>query len=458
MICRRFTIILLCSTLFCGIFAHFSSAEVVQAYRIPSEADLQWLLGHSTTDIPSVVELSPVVQISGERLAPPDKVPKEPDFAILISDSTVERLPVPENRKQTWDIPGLSIADARSKITSGHKPLEELSCENFQNDNSLCGCFTCTVCGDHHKRMKTVFCVPDMIGGSAWLKEYQVGTRRAAFTSPTMLLSRPNVAEHFNADVQNRIWADYRHWSNAVSFNQESRAVDQYSFGLETQILKGSSIEVRLPLFYQYGSKQDGGAASLELGNMSVFAKQILRQGSRWTFVGGIGASLPTAENWRPGVGILKNNAYYLVPFLGAQWHPNNITFGHIVVQADVPIEKNELILGSERVKVDGQQVMRTGVQFGRWIYRADHGKRACRFGVFAEIDYAAVTDRSAYWADARDTIYVSTAARKSTLSATVGMPMVFGKVTCTNALILPVSGNNRAFSAAYNFSLSRQF
>jgi hypothetical protein len=273
-----------------------------------------------------------------------------------------------------------------------------------------------------------------------------------------MLLSRPNVVEHFNASVQNRIWADYRHWSNAVSFNGENRAVEQYSFGIEKKILRGTSVEWRIPLFYQYGSKQDDGSTSVELGNMTVFAKQILRQGPRWTFVGGVGASLPTAEDWRPGVGVLKNNVYYLVSFLGAQWHPNISTFGHFVVQADVPIEKNELFFGSERIKVDGQHVIRAGAQLGRWIYRADHGKRPCRFGLFTEIDYAVATDRSAYWADTSNTMYVSADTRKSTLSAAIGMPMVFGKLTCMNTLILPISGNNRPFCAAYSFALSRQF
>ena len=558
---RRLVVVLLCCALFSGNFAHFSSAEVVQAYRIPTESSSQYSFSNTTVCIPSVAEPSeifqtsyipsrhvralvprcdnpcrpvglpepsipstpstvhnktytgiaaeedgktvetvedeavsnisfipdstdPILQMSGERLAPPAEVPREQDIAVLPSDSVVERLPVPDNREHLWDTPNFLVADARSGIVSGCEPFEEWSCSNLKDATNSCTCFTCVVCGDcrqnrnscknscgtsddedwcsplnqTYTRGATVFSVPNMIGNSAWLTGYHVGEGGSAFASPTMLLSRPNVAEHFNAEVQNRIWADYRHWNNAVSFNHESRAVEQYSFGLEKKILKRSSIELRIPLFYQYGSKQNDGSTSVELGNVSVFAKQILRRGPRWTFVGGVGISLPTAENWQPSTGVLKNETYYLVPFLGAQWHPNNSTFGHFVVQADVPIEKNELIVGSEQIKVDGQQVIRTGVQLGRWIYRADNGKRPCRFGVFAEVDYAVVTDRSADWADSSSTMYVNADARKSTLTAAVGMPMVFGKLTCTNALILPVSDGNRPFSAAYNFSLSRQF
>jgi hypothetical protein len=275
-----------------------------------------------------------------------------------------------------------------------------------------------------------------------------------------LLLSRPNVVEHFNAGVQNRIWADYRHWNNAALMNGTRRAVEQFSFGLEAQLLRKSSVELRVPLFYQFGSKQPLGntAASVELGNVSVFAKRVLLQGSCLTVSGGVGTTLPTAESWQPVNGVkLKNNAYYLVSFLGVQWHPNNRSFGHFIVQHDLPIEKNEL-LGTG--KIDGQQVIRTGVQLGRWIYRTDHGKQPCRFGVFAEVNYAVVTDGSPqYDSPNMDYYYVSAFdSRKSTLTAAAGMPMVFGKMTCTNSLILPISGSNRPFSAGYNFSLSRTF
>jgi hypothetical protein len=554
---HRFTVIVLCSAMFCDIFAYISAAEVVQAYRTPSEADLQWLRSNTTTLIPCVSETSeivqtayiptrhvhtfvpnadpcrpvglpepsippaptaipnkmntglvpdekegvvntistvpnaatPVVQMSGERLSPPAEVPREPDMIAMLPDSTIERLPILDNRTHRLDIPPCADADTCSRNDSCSDPFGELSCGTFRNAHAPCTCLTCIVCGDHRKHKEsgkngcnasddgdwndlshqmsrrdvTVFDVPSMIGSSAWFTGTRVGRTGAGgytFASPTMLLSRPNVAEHFNASVQNRIWADCRQWNNAVSFNNERRAVDQYSFGLEKKIGRRNSIELRVPLLYQYGSAQNSGATATELGNTSVFAKHVWKQGTRWTLTGGVGASLPTAENWRPDTSVLKNDAYYLVTFLGAQWHPNSSTFGHIVVQSDMPIEKNELISGSARVKVEGQQVIRTGVQLGHWIYRADHGKRPCRFGAFAEVDYAVVTDRSVYRAvaDAGDTVYVSADSRQSTLTAAVGMPMVFGKLTCTNALILPVTGNNHSFSAAYNFSLSRQF
>jgi hypothetical protein len=212
-------------------------------------------------------------------------------------------------------------------------------------------------------------------------------------------------------------------------------------------------------------------SATAELGNISLFFKQAMSQGPRWTFAGGVGASLPSAPSWEPFENArLKNSACSLVMFLGAQWHPNSKTFGHFVVQADIPTKENELIVVGEPVKkVAGQRAIRTGLQFGRWIYRADNDKRPCRFGLFSEVNYAVITagssaqnlqfntkDDSLY---EKQEMYVSAFnSRRSTLTAAIGVPMVFGKLSCMNSLILPISGNDRPFSVGYNVSLSRQF
>ena len=499
--CRFFAVaaaILLCFALFCGNFAcHFAYAEVVHAYRKPSESDLQWLLGGDpfpateslgivqvgftdtaasmlvprcgpcspvsvpipmpsippppqtvnsrmnaglVSDVDGVVNIAPiivdsptsVVQMTGERLPPPLEVPKETSLAVPLVDFSIEPLPMPDKREY--------FRDDSYFPTDPCRPVTDFGAE----------------CSNDYMN-KPRFYTPDMLGSSAWLTGYSVGENSTSFTLPTMLLTRPNVVERFNASVQNRIWADYRHWNHAVSLGSESRAVEQFSFGLEAQVLRQSSVELRVPLISQFSSKQMGNT-SVELGNVSVFTKQVLCQNARWTISGGMGATLPTAEDWRASNGArLKNNAYYLVSFLGIQWHPNNNTFGQFVLQTDMPMEKNELIFGTARQKIDGQQVIRTGLQLGHWIYRADHDNRPCRLGTFAEINYAVITDGSPlYHLNGVDVSAFET--QKSTLTAAVGMPMIFGKLTCTNSLFMPISGSRRPFSVGYGFSLSQQF
>jgi len=505
MMCRRFfavaAAILLCFALFCGSFAHSVFADVVHAYRKPSEADLQWLLDVdpvSASELPDIVQVgfsapsnrmlmprrgpcspaanvpsslssvpplpqtadstistglapepdgvvniapivvdsaAPVVQMTGERLPPPSEVPTEQSLVAPLTVSTTAPAPIPaalpNGGKHSWNVSDHSIVefDGGCGVPRNYKPR---------------------------------LFVPDMLGSSAWLTGYSVGTNNMEFVLPTMLLIRPNVVERFNASVQNRIWADYRQWNNAVSVNDKSRAVDQFSFGLEKQILRRSSVELRVPMISQFASKQTTGnpVTSVELGNVSVFVKQVLHQNSRWTVSGGTGVTMPTAEDCRlPVVAArLKNNTYYLVSFLGVQWHPNKNMFGHFVMQADLPIEKNEWVVGGVRQKIEGQQVVRTGFQLGHWIYRMDHCKRPCRLGVFAEVNYAVVTDGSPRYVLNNDVYVSGFDTGKSALTAAVGVPMVFGKLTCTNAFTLPISGGQRPFSVGYSFSLSRQF
>jgi len=512
----------LCCALFCGIVVHsvvsvsVVSAQVVHAYRKPSDADLQWLLGdvsvllptsgtsdimqvgfqvpgnnqlvshcepcepahlpkqhlippapqvighHTMTgiapDIDGVVGIAPtvndsarhVVQMANERLPPPSTLPTEPKVAVFALEPVVERLPIP-NDTNFFETP-------HSLITQD-LAMQDLTMQDM-------GEFRYKSTRKSFKQREAIFGVPDMIGGSAWFADYGVGgVGRGHFSQPNMLLSRPNVVEHFNADAKNRIWADYRHWNNAVSMDdgnnvKESRAVDQFSFGLEKRLLRRTSVELRVPLFAQFASHQTASrATAVELGNISAFLKQVLAKGSHWTISGGIGATLPTADDFRAsdGTGRLNNKLYYLTSFLGVQWHPNKDLFGHFVLQADVPVGKNELVVyGSDQLKVEGQQMIRTGLALGHWMYRNDCSKRACRLGSVVEVDYAVVTKGTPQYGNTLGVSAVN--ARKSALSAAVGIPMMFGNLTCTNSVILPISGSDRAFSVGYNFSMVQQF
>ena len=429
----------------------------------------------------------PIVQMSGERQPPPAAIPKEEqNESTPIMAPVLEQLPVPNEQKHFLDIPPCAA------VNSNCSSDPDLGCSSKEEGINLC--LACMICGkrcknkQHGSKNGTVSEVPDMIGSSTWFSDYGVGTSTwwnlftTQFFQPTMLLSRPNVIEHFNAEVQNRIWADYRHWNNAVSIGRpgteywnylvpdhKRQAIEQFSFGLEKKILRNTSLELRVPVIDQFSSNQSANdaARSVELGNISVFLKQVLKRAPRWTLSGGVGVMLPTAEDWQSPLYRcrLNNDMYYLVPFLGVQWHPNKNTFGHFVVQADIPIEKNELdFVGLEHLKVEGQQVIHTGVQLGRWIYRNDCGPRPCRLGCFAEVNYAVVTGGTSRQYLPQNLININSIyvdpldARTSSLTAAVGVPMVFGKLTCTNSVILPISGNEHPFSVGYNFSLSRQF
>ena len=509
MIYRLFAVISFSYILYFSSFSLGDVEHIVHAYRKPSEADIRWLFGDAAAPIPVAEGQSSVVQagyITSKipALVPhcepckPAQLPKNnrtvpsippapialnnrtnfglaPDeegvtnIASTIADSPdavlqmgADRLPPPTELPKNDDVavlPAIPPTDHSPPLLptlreKGRFPAPPIFSE------TVSGCGTST--RSYHNNRN----VPSMIGSGVWFGGYSVGTSGTfptEFTLPTMLRSRPNAVEHFNAQTQNRIWADYRTWNNAASIDDASRSVEQFSFGVEKQLMRRNSVELRVPVIYQFASDWlDDSTASAEFGNISVYIKQVLLCNPRWTVAGGGGVSLPTAEDWQPfAQSRLNNSAYNVVSFIGAQWHPNRKSFGHFVLQADMPMGKNELTYNTNSAKIKGEQVIRSGIQLGRWFYRIDHGWKSCRLGAFAEVNYAVVTAGSAgqSFTDGVNGVYVEALnARRSTLTAAVGLPMVFGKLTCTNSLTMPISGGNQPFSVGYNFSLSRQF
>ena|GEM_PF-2274765 len=463
--------------------------------ELPREGDI--VLAAAFLDTSELIE-----QMSTLRQAPPGDTPKELDISMPASpvrnviEERMPWLPNDQNNNQ----------ENRQKVRRG---IQQTGYAGHREAKSTCLCLTCILCGNHQKKQspKNAQCsdkswddeywmtqfndiygdetcstgrsrqcqaVPYgtyMIGTTPWLSGYSVAETAATsgFAMPSMLLTRLNITEHFDARVQNRAWSDYRHWNNAVALNGEERGIDQFSFGLEKTLLHNASIELRMPVVYQYASNPNDSTTALEVGNVSGFLKRVIYQNDRWTIASGGGLSLPTAKNWEPLQNArLDNKIYYLASFIGIQWHPNAATFGQFVLQTDTPVKKHELSYAGNSVEVKGQEFLRMGVQLGRWIYRSDYSSRPCRIGLLGEVHYVKVIRGSpAYEVFAPATTPTATPMsvsvsrfdpQESVLTASAGLAMVFGNLTCTNSFTLPMSGSGNPFSVGYNFSISRQF
>jgi hypothetical protein len=325
-------------------------------------------------------------------------------------------------------------------------------------------------------RLYTDWNIPEMAGDVAWTSGRFIGVtsqeNTAFFSVPTVLLSRLNLAEHFNAETTNRFWFDYRRINNATSVNttdfRKNRTVDQFTFGLETCLSHCMSVEARVPVVNQFASKQSGflnnqfDASATELGNLSLVFKYLLSRSNEFTFSGGIGVVFPTAKDWRLPDVLLKNKSYYLVPYLGLQWHPNENLFGHFLVQTDISVSDNQLRFGNEILKMNESTVVRLGWQLGRWFYRNELGTHSCRLGGFLELDWTLTTDHAEtgqILRDSKNIVFAGSAKNKpQPLNIVIGIPVLFGQLTITNAVILPLTDRDRTFSVGYDFSLSRRF
>lgn len=243
-------------------------------------------------------------------------------------------------------------------------------------------------------------------------------------------------------------------------------AVDQFTLGLEKRLFSCSSLELRIPFLNHFDSGAPSDSfdkSSLEIGNISLVFKYLFARTDNWTLAGGIGMMFPTAENWTipEWNASLKNKAYNLVPYFGVQWHPDHKTFGHFLLQVDIPVSDNELHLADMVDDVGEQTALRIGLQAGRWFYRNERGAHTCRLGGFLEIDYTTTLDNASgdgiHWSVYN--LYLPSRKRRAQpLNMVVGVPILFGQLSITNAVIVPLTSNDRQFPVAYNVSVSRRF
>ncbi|MDR2761733.1 MAG: hypothetical protein LBB88_03930 [Planctomycetaceae bacterium] len=342
------------------------------------------------------------------------------------------------------------------------------------NHNEQCNCWLCANLDN-----------PDMTGIGIFNSrvagfEISATNNISLHDSPNMFLSRADIATHFNAETRNRAWVDYRQFNNSVAtaislpngnYVAQDRAANLFTFGLERCIGIQSSLEVRIPLIYQFGSDSEFSnrfqnlyrAGGGELGNITLSAKYVFARTKKITLTTGLGVSLPTAEDWKITNynASIENKTYEIVPYLAFQWHPNDSVFGHLLVQTNIPISKNEIHFADQKSKIEESQLIQVGAQLGRWFYRNEYGMYSCRIGGFIEIDYAAAIDSAdnGIIADMNNNfIWLnSTENKPDRLNLTAALPVSFGQFSINNAVIVPIS-NNRPFSIAYNFSLCRKF
>ncbi|MDR2171605.1 MAG: hypothetical protein LBP59_15795 [Planctomycetaceae bacterium] len=328
---------------------------------------------------------------------------------------------------------------------------------------------------------------PDMIGnGILTTRITGFGNNNNIYNtiaSPNMLASRPDITTHFNAETRNRFWADYRQFNNAAKNNilanktvalSQNRTINLFTLGLEKRIGTQTSIEARIPLIYQYSSNAeffDGNQNwqnlhknnASELGNITLSSKYVFARTKRITLTTGLGVMLPTAEDWeiKNFNASINNKAYNFASYIAAQWHPNDSAFGHLLVQADIPINKNEITFNNQKTKIKESQIIQIGIQLGRWLYRNEYGMYSCRIGSFIELDYAIATNsaENKYLVDNNNNAFWinSTEKKPDRLNLTAGLPISFGQFSINNAVIIPLS-NNCPFSIAYNFSMCRKF
>lgn len=359
----------------------------------------------------------------------------------------------------------------------------------------------------------TATAVPDMIGdstfggGGFWIYagDSYYPDNDVLFYCPqsSAQLSRLNMAENFNAKVQNRFFTDWRHFSDTGTMDvstvywdagsgtyqnvaqTKTLNTDRVTFGFERLIGKKSSVEFRVPVIYSLGSKQSYNTFNNDLlnktewGNISLVFKREMHETQNFTFTGGLGLNMPTARDYECMIDLNNNNTasvnidnttWRLTPYFGFQWHPNRRTFGHFVSQLELPLSQSDVtftdVFGNTgAVKFYDQTLLRLNASVGHWFYRNEHSGFLTGVAGMFEVHYTQALDSACTRSVYTNCTYIgpdpsnntTTKSHPNVVNMVAAVPVEFGKTMVMNGFTFPVSGQQH-FEWEYNLSVNRRF
>lgn len=160
-------------------------------------------------------------------------------------------------------------------------------------------------------------------------------------------------SENNQATTQDRIIFQYSHYNNALEYPglAPSQSLDQYVVGFEKRLFDGRwSIDIRMPFTSgaQFNDTLNGFAMDAgNVGNLNVGIKRMIYQDSRRSMVVGLAVNTPTGSDVTGNISgsnfTVHNDTVRLAPYFGARLMPNERTFIHGFVQADLTTRGNDV-------------------------------------------------------------------------------------------------------------------
>ena len=197
---------------------------------------------------------------------------------------------------------------------------------------------------------------------------------------------RVKICEDNSPIPVDRVFFDYNHFENAIlSSGPQPRSLDadRYTPGFEKTFWDGmASVQLRVPVAHTQNSDVflDGtDPLDNEFGNMDVTLKFLLYRSDDFALAVGSAVNLPTAEGTRVFVTdntaptfTIADNAYHILPYVGALWTPDDRWFAQAFLQFDVAANGNQISqqgfgeIGSLR----DQTLLYLDLSVGCWLYR----------------------------------------------------------------------------------------
>jgi hypothetical protein len=254
-----------------------------------------------------------------------------------------------------------------------------------------------------------------------------------------------------------------------------------------------------------------------ELANISLIFKSLVWQQDSFVLSGGLGVTLPTAQDVHTGVAVtgevvfpdlpgftmdtnsafmmeFYNETVYLSPFLAWRYAPRSRWFHQGFLQFEFAANPSTFyieglaandflfnnalvgfydydVLNGFRGDLHVQDLMRLNLGFGYRICDRYHGDRLCRMTALTELHYTTTLEdatltqvpltvnATAGLAPLQEITVGNQENRVDILNLASGFSVQFGYWTFTNAAIAPLrSGSDRGFDFEFNSQAQRQF
>ena len=289
------------------------------------------------------------------------------------------------------------------------------------------------------------------------------------------------ISENTRPIPTDRIYFNYNHFHNALATEQFAPGVpggsvlgdanvDRYTLGFEKTFFDGnSSIDFRMPFVgsFNIDNGQGFAASSGNVGDLSMFFKDLLYADDMVALAAGMGIGLPTGDDvdflFFSQPATLHNDAVHLMPYVGAAIVPNEFWFFQMFFEIDFAANGNELSGGQQNTalgELNEQHLFLASLSGGYWLYDNPDAYYVTGIATLLELHYT-TTIQDADTIDFGIGELGNSFNRVDFLNLTSGLHFQIGplsnlRVGCS--LPLHTSGENRQFDTEIQVQFNRFF
>lgn len=279
------------------------------------------------------------------------------------------------------------------------------------------------------------------------------------------------LAENTSPLPRDRVFLSYNYFSN-VQLVPGGMAVNRLTPGVEKTFFNGNaSVEVRVPMAVSLNSTTtlDGSGMpsydtnQYELGNVTTFFKALLFQDEQFALSTGVGFAAPTANDGRIAdsqgntLGLIRNQAWHVLPFAGAVYTPNDRWYAQSMLQLDIATNGNSVATSNggtleKNGSLNDPTYIFGSVGTGYWLYTApDPSARLSRVSMISELHFNSTLQHTdmVYGAEVNTGMYQS---QIQNFSGVIGSNIIFDQnKSLLLGYVVPIGGGtDQAFSGEF--------